>query len=222
MNPSDVLGVTFGGFHTWADWGLYLTGPASISLPVPQTNYIEVPGRDGYLDLSTALTGEPVYQTRDFSVPLMSLASPEAWPGLYSSILNAIHGQTLEIVLDEDPDYYYTGRVSVELPSYDGTWQFVVSGVLYPYKLKQTDTVVTAALTDTDTVLTLTNQRRPVVPVITVDAETLLTWNGGTCTVSPGAHSLTALRLTAGSHTLKARTVSGAGTITITYREGSL
>lgn len=219
---SDLLGVSFGSYHTWRDWGLYLMGPASVSLPVVRTNYVDVPGRDGYLDLSDALTGETVYETRDFSVPLMSLASPEDWPGLYSGILNAIHGQKVRIVLDEDPDYYYTGRVAVDSPSYDGTWQFNINGVLRPYKLKQTETVVTASLTTEETEITLVNDRMPVVPTITVEGETVLAWEGGSAALAAGTHCLPGLRLTQGTRVLQARTTGGAGTITITYREGSL
>lgn len=219
-----TIGVSLNGKHCLTNLGMYLT-KATIKLPEPQTRYISVPGRDGDLDLSTALDGETHYQDRDITLTFetTSALSQKNWPEFLSSLSNLIHGAETRIVFDGDSEYFYTGRGEITAFNVDGagysiTMQFVCS----PYKLKHTDTVVTAALTDADTVLTLTNQRRPVVPVITVDAETLLTWDGGTCTVSPGAHSLTALRLTAGSHTLKARTVSGAGTITITYREGSL
>lgn len=219
---SDILGITFGTHHTWKDWGLYLTGPASISLPTVRTNYADIPGRDGQLDLSTVLDGEVHYEPRDFSAPLMSLASPEEWPGLYSEILNAIHGQSLKIILDEDPDWYYIGRVALESPSYDGVWLFEIAGSLYPYKLKATETSVTAPLTDADADISLSCDRRPVVPTITTTAETVLTWGADSYTVNAGAHQLPGIRLTQGTHTLKARTTSGAGEITITYQEGSL
>lgn len=218
----DALGVTFGNYHTWADWGLFQTGPASLSIPVVQTNYVEVPGRNGLLDLSTALTGEVIYKTRDLSIPFMSLAGPEDWPDLYSRILNAIHGQDLKIVLDEDPDYYFTGRVALDFPTYDGTWKFNVLGVVYPYKLRQTDTVVTKDLSTEDASILLVNERRPVTPAITVDAETTLTWGDKTCTISAGTYKSLDIRLVGGENMLKARVTSGTGTITITYQEGSL
>lgn len=219
---SDLLGISFGNYHTWRDWKLYLTGPASVSLPVPRTEYVDIPGRDGYLDLSTALTGMVNYEAREFSAPLMSMATPEEWPVLYSSILNAIHGQQLKITLDEDPDWYYTGRVELDSPSYDGTWQFNIVGNVYPYKLKTAVTEVTASLTTADTELTLTCDRRPVVPTITVSAETVLTWGSNTYTVNAGSHRIPGIQLTQGTHTLKARTTAGTGTIAVSYQEGSL
>ena len=96
--------------------------------------------------------------------------------GAVSTILNAIHGQQLKIILDEDPDWYYIGRVELDSPSYDGTWQFNIIGAVYPYKLKTAVTKVTASLTTADTELTLACDRRPVVPTITVSTETVLTW----------------------------------------------
>ena len=219
---SDILGITFGTYHTWEDWGLYLSGPASISLPAVRTSYADIPGRDGQLDLSTALDGEVHYEPREFSAPLMCLASPEEWPELYSNILNAIHGQQLDIVLDEDPNWYYTGRVAVESPSYDGVWRFDITGSLYPYKLKSAETTVTASLTEADTESSLSCDRRPAVPAITTTAETALTWGADSYTVSAGTRQLPGIRLTQGTHTLKARTTSGTGEITITYQEGSL
>ena len=220
---SDILGFYIGNYHTWTDWKLYLNGPASISLPIPQTNYVKVPGKDGYLDLSTALTGEVIYETREFSASLMSMASPEEWPALYSKILNAIHGQRMKIILDEDPDYYYSGRFAVESPTYSGdVWSFSITGVLYPYKLKVDETEITGSLTTTAASITLENDRMPVVPEITVSKETTLTWGSNTYKVSAGTHKILDIMLVQGTNTIKAKTTSGTGTITITYQEGSL
>lgn len=219
----DILGVTFGNKHTWIDWGLLQTGPAALSFPIVQTNYVEVPGRDGLLDLSAALTGDVSYQMRDFTVPLMSTATPEDWPALYSQILNAVHGKQLNATLDEDPDYYYMGRFAVDFPTYDGTFQFSITGVVYPYKRKQAITVVTAALTTMDAEITLVNDRQTVIPSITVDAETTLKWGDSTWTIGAGTHTIPDIRLTEGENTLKAKlTAEGTGSITISYQEGSL
>lgn len=220
----DILGVSFDNYHTWRDWGLYQMGPASLSLPVVQSNYISVPGRDGYLDMSTALTGEVTYKTREFSCPFMSLASSEDWPALYSRILNAIHGQKMKIVLDEDPDYYYEGRVAVETPDYDGSWQFSITGVVSPWKYKIKPTEISRKDLTTDyKPLTLPNERRPVVPTITVTEETRLLWKDTAYVISPGTHRLLNIRLAAGDNVLKAQLVlASRGTITVAYQEASL
>ncbi len=213
----DVLGVAFGDYHTWTDWGLFQTGPAALSIPVVQTNYIEVPGRNGLLDLSTSLTGDVIYKSRDLSIPFMSLAAPEDWPDLQSRILNAIHGQYLQIVLDEDPDYYYTGRVALDYLTYDGSWQFNVMGVVYPYKIKLTETIV--AQTGNGTAI-LRNLRMPVTPRVSATEAAVLSWSGHSVALTAGADQIIpALTLRAGTTEVRVET---AGTVTFTYREGSL
>ena len=62
-----IYGVTLGGKHTYRDWGLLPKTRPTIAPPKVRTNYVDVPGLDGALDLSEALTGRVGYQTRDFS-----------------------------------------------------------------------------------------------------------------------------------------------------------
>ncbi len=44
----------------------------------------------------------------------MSPSPVREWVQLHRYIFNAVHGQSMKIILDEDPDYYYEGRVYVE------------------------------------------------------------------------------------------------------------
>ena len=53
-------GVTIGDKHTFKDWGLICT-KIEISDPERKTYYVSIPGRDGDLDLSEALSGEIQY-----------------------------------------------------------------------------------------------------------------------------------------------------------------
>ena len=52
-----IYGVTLGGKHTYRDWGLLPKTRPTIAPPKVRTNYVDVPGLDGALDLSEALTG---------------------------------------------------------------------------------------------------------------------------------------------------------------------
>ena len=61
----------------------------------------------------------------------------------------------------------------------------------------------------------------PLVPKITVEQETTIEWGDYTVTVSAGTHLLPDL-LMSGAQTIQAKTTSGSGTITISWREGSL
>ena len=63
----------------------------------------------------------------------------------------------------------------------------------------------------------------PVVPVITVTAETTLSWNTGSDSfrksISAGTWTIPELELSEGENTVN---VTGAGTISFRYREGRL
>lgn len=105
--------ITIGEKNTWDDWHLIpLTRPLFNPPPV-KTNYVEIPGGDGSLDLSTVLTGRPVYGDRTGSWSFYVENGFMPWFAVYSDIMVYLHGERLRAVLEDDPDYYYEGRFSV-------------------------------------------------------------------------------------------------------------
>lgn len=135
-----TYGVKFGDYHSLTDWNLYLMRGWGIS-PPPENRYkIKVPGADGYTDLTKSLTGRVTYDNREGYFPLKGRAPRETWDALYHAIINAINGETLQIVLDSDPDYYYTGFVTVgELKAVGwDTFQIEITADLEPFKWEET------------------------------------------------------------------------------------
>lgn len=219
-----TIGVTMNGKHCLRDLGMYLA-EASIAPPEVRTNYVSVPGRDGALDLSTALDGEIHYNDRVVSLTFVSTArlSGLSWSEFYARLLELFHGRETELSFDGDEDYYYTGRGSVSGFTQDGVkWSVQMKFTCTTYRLKRAETVVTAELTTQDVEVVLRNARMPVLPTISVSAETLLTIGSGSYTLSAGEHQLLALRLTQGEQRILAHVTDGTGKLTITYREGML
>ena len=218
-------GVTIGKYHTHEHWGLWLM-ERTLSLPEVQTNTVDVPGRDGLLDLSTALDGEVHYKNRTLTLTLGTFRalSKQTWSDLLSSFAGYVHGQKLRIEMDEATGFYLLGRGTVSSFEWDylGKQQFTVTFDCDPWRYKTAITQVTASLTGADSELTLSCDRRPVVPTITTTAETVLTWGADSYSVHAGSHRIPGIRLTQGTHTLKARTTAGTGTIAVSYQEGSL
>ena len=225
MSAKNHKGAQIGDVHTFEDWGLYLI-ERTITLPELRTNYITVPGRDGLLDLSEALTGEMHYDNRAVTLTLgtFETLTGVAWADLLADVSNYVHGQRRTITLDEDPDYHYTGRGKVDGFEWDhhGRQQFVLSFDCDPFRVRNEKTIVTQDLTTTDTAITLVNNGRAVVPTISNTAEAVLTWQGASVALSAGTHAVTGIRLPAGSSTLTARTTSGAGTLTVRWNEVTL
>ena len=114
-----MRGVTFGDKHTYTTWGLMLKTTPLVSPPEPKTRYVDIPGKHGEMDLSTALTGSVKYKNRKIEMEFITMADREEWSAIYSAILSDLHGQTKRITLDDDPDCYYTGMVTVGTPESD-------------------------------------------------------------------------------------------------------
>lgn len=130
-----MLGVLFGDKHTYWDWGLILKSYPDISPPAPKTKIIQVPGSDVVIDLTETLTGGVVYEPRTLSFEFTLMDKRSQWPTTYSDILESLHGRRMDIVLDDDPDYCYTGRVAVDsLDADKRTATLRITAEVEPYK----------------------------------------------------------------------------------------
>lgn len=114
-----MRGVKFDNKHSYFQWGLMLKSAPKVSAPEPKTNYVDIPGVHGQLDLSTLLTGGVRYKNRKIEMEFIAMSDRLIWSDIYSEILDAVHGKTLKITLDDDPLNYYTGMVTVDTPEWD-------------------------------------------------------------------------------------------------------
>ena len=218
-------GVFFGNIHSFYDLNLILSG-VLIPPATPKTNYVDVPGADGAVDLTEAL-GEVKYNDREgckftFSMNPADDLSEAAWEEKKTEVSNLLNGRKFNnITLDKDPDFYYTGRITVsEYLSNKRKRQIVVTGRLSPWKWKQNKTVVTFNLTESEKTVILLNGRKSVVPVFEcTNDNTVVVFGGITKTMNAGTHKFLDICFKEGSNALK---LSGTGTIKITYQEGEL
>lgn len=128
-------GVSFDGKHSYREYGLLLKSRPVISPPEPKTNVIEVPGSDVIIDLTESLTGKVHYGMREGKFEFHVLNGRSEWSAVYAALLNDLHGKRLQIVLDDDPNYYYVGRVTInDMESDKKTATIVLSAQLEPYK----------------------------------------------------------------------------------------
>lgn len=106
-----MKGVKFGIYHSWDDFNLILS-EKTIGTPSPKTEVIDIPGGDGVLDL-TEFFGEVKYQNRNLSFEFSTMVPQSEFMTLFARVQNALHGQKMQIVLDDDSEWYYIGRISV-------------------------------------------------------------------------------------------------------------
>lgn len=105
--------ITLGDKNTWDDWHLIPASRPLFAPPPVKTNYVDLPGGDGVLDLTTALTGRPTYNNRTGSWTFYVENGFKDWSVLYSEIMVYLHGRTMRAILEDDSAYYYEGRFSV-------------------------------------------------------------------------------------------------------------
>lgn len=128
-------GVTIGGKHTFHTFGLLLESKPTISPPEPKTKLVQIPGTDGVIDLSESLTGSIAYQLRTITIQAFLPCRREDWDWKYSQILNHMHGKRMRIIFDEDPEWYYIGRVTVQEMKPEKVCAYItITAEVEPYK----------------------------------------------------------------------------------------
>ena len=214
-----MTGIKFGNIHS-DTLGLSWLGVFTLSPPTVVTKYVNIPGRNGSLDYSQALTGYVVYENRDITMEFeLETESNDEYIEKISKVMNLLHGQRMMVIEDIEPDYQWDCRLNVEDDRKSRRHSVVtITGTAYPYKRKTADTVVEETVTGVTTEITCDNLAEPVIPTIETSASMQIKFGSKIFNVQEGTHTLDILFM-AGENVL---TVTGPGTIKITYREGSL
>ena len=200
------------------DWDIVLT-KAEIPLPTPKTSIVDIKGADGVIDLSEVLTGDVLYNNRTMKLTFEMLNDNDYY-SLITEISNYLHGTMVTVTLNNDEEYYYKGRASInswECVKRKGT--IVITVDCEPYKYAVIETVRTVSVTGKTKSIILINNRKRVCPILNVTGTITLTIDSVDYELAEGKQQLSNFILVEGNNTIK---ISGNGTITITYRQGAL
>lgn len=105
--------ITFGEKNTWDDWHLVPVSRPLFNPPSLKKKTLDIQGGDGLLDLSETLTGYPLFNNREGSFEFIVMNDYLPWYETYSMICNYLHGRRMKAVLEDEPEYYYEGRFTV-------------------------------------------------------------------------------------------------------------
>lgn len=227
--------IIISGKDTFNEWGLVPTSRPVINPPEPKTTYVDVPAGDGGLDYTDILLGRPPYGYREGSWEF-AVRSELSWTEAYTSIMNYLHGVRHTIVLEDDPDYYYTGRLTVNAWKSEKEYSLItIDYKLDPFKKSLTENDDEDWLWDdlfNKTIRYGTFQVkgqkyrnilytgfRPTVPVITCSDSMTVEYNGSSFTLVAGDNTNNNLALMQGENIMLFK---GNGIVTIRYREVSL
>lgn len=124
--------------NSWDDWHLIPTSRPVIAPPEAETHYEDTPISDGVYDLTDVLTGAPKYRYREGNVRFMVENGYRNWVDLYSEIADLLHGQYVRVILEDDPLFFYEGRVFVDKWECERHCSYISIG----YKFKPEKTVI--------------------------------------------------------------------------------
>lgn len=160
--------------------------------PEPKTYTVDIPGGDGAIDLTDALTGGVAYDTRRQEFGLMFVENAEQG---YNKLVSAVHGKRLSYSLSDDPGYTYKGRFTVDdvEPKGRGDRRIITAKLSItadPYKSKGTQAYKLNATGGK--LYRFESGRRKVHPVIECDQACFFTLlpDGDETTVPAGTYRL--------------------------------
>ncbi len=175
--------------------------------PEPRESRVEVPGRDGDVDLTDHLMGWPTFGDRRLRFTLVALdrrTRSDVVGGL-TAFKRDWHGRRCHISYTGDPGYWYDGRLVVGAPEYRlGAWSAKCEATCAPYKSRgEVVYHLDAALGRT---VNVPCGARSQCPVVEVSSRTLVNLGGQTFEFGPGASRNLDLWLAGGTNRL---TVNG-------------
>ena len=101
-------------YHTLDTWNLALGNNNYIGDPEMETTYIKVPGRNGLIDATEAVSGRRVFRKRQLAFELGGKHDRLDWDGVISAFRNNIEGRVCRLTLDNDRSHYWRGRVYIQ------------------------------------------------------------------------------------------------------------
>ena len=144
--------ITFGSKNTWEDWHLVPTSRPLFLPPKQKRSITDIPGGDGVLDMSEALTGYPVFNNREGSFEFIVMNGYWEWYEAYSTVMEDIHGKTLNAYLEDDTDYYYEGQFEVDQWKSDKNYSAItINYSVAPYKIRIVDALKSMTFTTNQT-----------------------------------------------------------------------
>jgi len=235
--------IANGGRNTWDYWHLIPNKRPVVGPPEVKSQIIDLPGGNGFIDLSELITGDVIYGQRQGSWQFIAhpdYTDPQPWQWKYQDIMQYLHGRQHMVILEDDPFYYYIGRLKVNQWDSGPNWsQVTIDYTLQPFKKEIIDSTepwkwdpfsFVNGIIRSYSGITLNNETKTIT--IRTGAETLIptfivnsgdtiwvTFNGVEYPLSNDSNTFNAIKFKNGDNVLSVR---GTGHLTISFRGGWL
>lgn len=221
------------GKYKMGDFGLKLLG-VDLGTPSVRKSTVTIPGRNGALDLTEAITGFPVYDNATHKLTFdFKDGTYSTWLSKASDIRGKLHGRRLPVIFGDD-GYYYDARVSVDSSKLNQHYsQIVVTLDAEPYKLArktslddwewdrfnfETDIIRDYKNIPVPGEITVVGDVMPTGCVFEASAAVTVTYDGKSYQIPKGHSTVPDILITEGIHTMQFK--GDGGTVSVEYRGG--
>lgn len=230
-----MINVFFDSIRTYDDWKLMLES-IHITFPEPKLELVDIPGMNGKIDLTEA-NGPVCYKNRTVTLTFSLDTDYTKWHILSSQIARELHGKQKKCILPDDPNFYYFGRFQLETSKdNDVITDITITGDVEPFKLERQSSLEpwlwdpfsfvngvirnygNITINDTGSI-NIIGLDKPVVPIIIVDRDMKVTFEGQTYELKTGTNIEYNIITSEGDNIL---TFTGSGEVSIDYRGGML
>lgn len=211
-----MYGVTFGMKHSQRDFG-FIMNSAVVGFPEVKTNYVDIPGGNGSIDLTEA-TGGVRYGDRiiDFKFTVSGSAEKKIL-----DFQNELHGTKTKIVLDRDKEYYYLGRCLITEIKFIGEhlYEIGTQAKCNPFKYHNKETVHIVQVDGTKAFFCI-NDKLPAIPKIEPEGDFIMQHNGESYKLESGkTYRTTDIMFEEKYNRIE---LTGTGSVKFTYQEGAI
>lgn len=208
--------IFFGTKSSLGHYGLSLQS-YTLTPPVRKRYLYSVAGANGQTDLLKGM-GPPRYEERTLRATFkISGADPQQ---TVDHLINDLEGETVPIILPNDPGHYLEGDVHITSASIRQGGEVVIVATCLPWRYKRQEVLISIAASDEDVTHTWYNiGKRDAVPELTFAEPIYITLDGVVSYYEPGTYLMTDLSIP--GHGAVSVTIRG-GPLTVRYKEAIL
>ncbi len=209
-----MKGVTFGTWHTSSE-NLILT-KTDLGGADPEFYFEQIEGATEPLDY-TEFFGDITYKQRLISFVFEYIGTD--YNLLSSTLSNKLSGKKFNITLDDDPAYYFIGRIILAECARTGSTCYVkIDCTCNQYKYKQEKTIIELSVNGEEEI-TVINSRMRTTPAFTSTNEIMISFDDKQITTDSSKFTIDTLNFVEGENIIK---FNGTSNITIEFQEGCL
>lgn len=167
--------------NTLTHWRMFPASELNMAPPEPKYIYEDTPGVDGSLDVTEDTADRVLYNDRqgewEFYITNRPILIPNedesvSWAEMQSDLSNFLHGQKCKIILADDPNYYYIGRLTMSGFDPNKNYQHItIAYQVEPYKYELEDYDSGVRNVSGSDILTAAGSPMATVPTITIHSD---------------------------------------------------